>query len=258
MSKVASKKAPKKARCPLCRLPFDKGFEGGENEPVIAITPKRMTEIMNEFGACESKYVDPKTGKYVAPVLEKGNVYATFPGTKNCVQMWCRVRGPHKCETHGLLSTPCRLSLDPDKGCGCDSLSHTQKTVLLDYKLYTEEQKEEQKQAKKQKTAAHEQPEQNELDTIPEMNPAPAPKFVYLAGYAKLVDGTWTFENKRIRTIGTGTAVCVASEEPWTGVVRCHNEIGWCVQREDGDTRHFPLTRDSQPGVYNEVYLIQQ
>ena len=176
MSEGGSKRkqeAPK-ARCPLCRLPFEGDFKGGENEPVMPIERGRMTEMMNKYGGCGSINVDPETKLYVAPVLKKGEVYAKHADTKECVQMWCRLQGPHECERNGLLLAPCKLSLDPDKGCVCDSLPYEKKDVLRACKRQTMEEKE--MQTKKQKPAADEQSDQpaptllknNTFDPIPD------------------------------------------------------------------------------------------
>lgn len=246
------------ARCPLCRLPFEGDFKGGENEPVMTITQQRMTEIMNKYGGCGSTNIDLETKLYVAPVLKKGEVYATYAGTKECVQMWCRVEGPHECERSRLLLAPCKLSLDPDKGCVCDSLPYEKKQALLACKWQTMEEKE--MQTKKQKPAADEQSDQpaptlfqnNEFDTIPKLDT----QCVYLAGTARLENGNWTFTDRRVRTTGIGKAVYVASEPPWTGVVRHHDADAWGVESDDGDVRYFPLTRESPSSLYHKVYLI--
>lgn len=186
MSKFASKRkqedaeeeALKATRCPLCRLPFEGDFKGGKNEPVVPITRELMAEIMDRYGGCGFQHVDSKTGKFVAPVLKKGEVYAKHPVTEACVQIWCRVEGPHQCERSGLLLTPCILSLDPHKGCECDSLHHTQKQVLLNCKRQAMEEKE--MQAEKQKQAAGKQSDEqsdqpartlffnNAFDSIPD------------------------------------------------------------------------------------------
>lgn len=261
MSEGGSKRkqeAPK-ARCPLCRLPFEGDFKGGENEPVMTITQQRMTEIMNKYGGCKSTNINPETKLYVAPVLKKGEVYATYAGTKECVQMWCRVEGPHECERSRLLLAPCKLSLDPDKGCVCDSLPYEKKQALLACKWQTMEEKE--MQTKKQKPAADEQSDQpaptlfqnNQFDTIPEPDTT---EFVYLAGTARLVDGTWTFKDGSVCTKGIGKAVYVASKTPYTGVLHHHCESGWCVECEDGGEHHFSLTRESPSRPYCKVYLI--
>ena len=96
----------------------------------------------------------------------------------------------------------------------------------------------------------------NEFDTIPELN---STRFAYLAGTARLVNGTWTFDNTKIRSAGTaGTAVYVASQKPWTGVIKNRDLNGWLVKPDDGtqEEGYFPLTSETTMH-YSSVFLVQ-
>ncbi len=130
MQRIMSKRKQEEGhqcQCPLCRHPLS----FGPQERTVTITPKFMTELMNKYGGCDSKFVNTGTKLFEAPRLKKGTTYASHPGTQATVQMACQIQGPHQCQMHRCVAPFCNNSLQ-SKGCQCMSLTSDQKKTLRD------------------------------------------------------------------------------------------------------------------------------
>jgi|LauGreDrversion4_2_1035121.scaffolds.fasta_scaffold991105_1 hypothetical protein len=129
--KEGQEEGQKGPTCPMCRDPLLFGSKDGSKERTLKITREFMTGLMNTWGGCDSKFLNPKTNLLVAPKLEKGSAYATHPETQACVRWACKNQGPHQCQTHACVAPFCNNSLK-QIGCQCGSLSADQKKMCRD------------------------------------------------------------------------------------------------------------------------------
>jgi hypothetical protein len=196
-------------RCPLCRLPFKKGFVDEKNTHTVTITQKQMTDWMNKYGGLGRKNVDPTTGKYIAPVLESGQAYATHPDTSWSVQNYCYLDGPHECRKHGLVNPWCMDALT-EKGCQCASKSYSERQTLLSVM----------ENGRRTKEAA-----------------SPAPKDAWFFGWCYLVDGDWKYFDEpvewpalRAKVIHVPSSTA-DDTSPWKGEIQSYDDTnGWIIR----------------------------
>jgi len=131
MSKQRQQEEGEGPRCPMCRLPLLVASTDGSVERTVKIHRKWMTEIMNKYGGCGSKFFNPQTNRQEAPELRKGQSYASHPDTRATVEIACKSQGPHHCQRHACSIPFCNNSVTP-KGCHCGSLKWDEKQRCWD------------------------------------------------------------------------------------------------------------------------------